>query len=164
MSARVGSAITAKVIERITGTSGVNANLAALSASDATATIAAAQVRAQNVAAEIAERSTTTQYPAMNVYCEKISNKLTEKFRRFSGTAQMAMELRHSQDRLEGLEDTLEEYVDAAMEVLYASRGDWGNGMFYDGAYQATFSAVKHGGRNFLQTAKITFEIGVSKN
>ena len=39
------------------------------------------------------------------MYCEKIVNDLTEKFRTFSGTVQMAIELRHSQDRLEGLQD-----------------------------------------------------------
>ena len=76
----------------------------------------------------------------------------------------MAIEVRHSQDRLEGLQDALELYVDAATHVLDASRGDWGDGMFYGGGYQVTFGAVKQGGRNFIQVAKVTFEIGVSRN
>jgi hypothetical protein len=163
MSARLGSAVTNKVIARMTGPGGVNAGLAALSAPGPAGLAVCSTVRAQNVAAELAERSGPTEYPALIVYCEKISNKLTEKFRSFSGTAQMSMELRHSQDRLEGLEQNLESYVDAAMQVLNTARGDWGDGMFYNGAYQVTFGAVKHGGRNFIQTAKITFEVGVSK-
>jgi hypothetical protein len=123
-----------------------------------------AQVRAQNVAPDIADQSNTMQYPAVNVYCERIVNSLTEKFRSLSGNVQTTVELRHSQDRLDGLQDALENYVDAILQVLNANRGDWGNGMFYYGEYQAVFGAVKHGGRNFQQVAKITFEIGVSRS
>jgi hypothetical protein len=104
------------------------------------------------------------QYPAANVYCEKIVNSLAEKFRSFSGNVQTTVELRYSQDRLDGLEATLENYADAIMQVLNANRGDWGSGMFYAGEYQVVFAAVKHGGKNFQQVAKITFEIGVSRN
>src|SRR5205085_10633017 len=99
------------------------------------------------VAADVAERSTTVQYPAVNVYCEKIANTLKEKFRAFSGDVHMAIELRHSQDRLEGLQDTLEIYADALAQVLNAGRGDWGDGMFYGGAYVVSFGPVKKGGK-----------------
>jgi hypothetical protein len=158
--------ITAQVIELITGTSGVDSGLAALAQTVgmAISPMNTAQVRAQNVAPDIADQSNTMQYPAINVYCEKIVNNLVEKFRTFSGSVQVAVEVRHSQDRLDGLQDGLETYADAVMQVLNANRGDWGNGMFYGGEYQAAFGAVKHGGKNFIQIAKITFEMGVSKN
>jgi len=166
MTAKIGSAITGKVIQRITGTAGVNSGLAALTLGGPSPAgpLSAAQVRSQNVAADIAERATTTQFPAVNVYCEKIVNSLEEKFRTFSGTAQMAIEVRHSQDRLDGLQDGLEVYLDAVMQMLNSSRGDWGDGMYYAGAYQAAYGPIKQGGKNFSQTAKITFEIGVSKS
>ena len=54
----------------------------------------------------------------------------------FSGAVQTTVEFRHSQDRLEGLQDTLENYADAVLQVLAANRGDWGTGMFYSGEYQ----------------------------
>jgi phosphate-selective porin len=166
MTAKIGSATTAKVIERITGASGVNSSLAALTQADQALAgpLDAAQVRAQNVAADLAERGSTVKYPAVNVYCEKVMNRLTEKFRTFSGTVQMTIEVRHSQDRLEGLQDRLELYTDAVTQVLAAGRGDWGDGMFYGGGYEASFGAVKPGGKNFIQVAKVTFEIGVSKS
>jgi hypothetical protein len=166
MTGRLGSEISGKVMQRITTPAGANASLAALSVPGTVPAAAfdAAQVRAQNVAADLAERSTTMQYPAVNVYCEKIVNALTEKFRTFSGTVHMAIEVRHSQDRIEGLEDGLAVYADALLGVLNGERGDWGDGVFYCGAYQVAFGAVKHGGKNFIQTAKITFEIGVSRN
>ena len=162
--ATIGSVTTARVMQLITGASGLNSSLAALTQADQALAgpLNTAQVRAQNVAAELAERASTVKYPVVNVYCEKVKNQLTEKFRTFSGTTQMTIEVRHSQDRLEGLQDSLQLYTDAATLVLAANRGDWGNGMFYAGGYEATFGAVKQGGKNFLQVAKVTFEIGVS--
>jgi hypothetical protein len=144
----------------------VNAGLASLSQAELefAGLVDFSQIRTQNVASDTAERALGMKYPAINVYCEKIVNGLREKFRSFSGTAQMTMELRHSQDRLEGLQQRLEMYVDAAMGMLNQSRGDWGDGMFFGGEYEVTFGPVKQGGKNFIQVAKVTFEIGVSKN
>jgi hypothetical protein len=120
------------------------------------------QLLVRNVSAEIAEKSTGVSYPSFHIYCEKLTNTLREKFRTFSGTARMAVEARASQDRIEGLEDRLHVYVDAITSLLDASRGDLGQGMFYTGGYEVTFGAVKHGGKNFLQTAKVVFEIEIS--
>ncbi|SRR5579871_1304008 len=120
------------------------------------------QIVAQNVAAEVAEKSVISRYPLIYVYCSKIANDLREKFRTFSGEAQMSAEVRVSQDRLEGLEEHLQVYVDAITSVLDESRGDWGDGCFYGGGYEVTFGRVKHGGRNFLQTAEISFALEVS--
>lgn len=164
MANRIGSLAAQKVIQRMTAPAGVNAILAALtfSGEQQPAPLNTAQIRPQNVAADLAERGDPVVYPAANVYCEKLINSLVEKFRTFSGTLQMVIELRTSQDRLAGLQDGLEFYADAIMQMLDANRGDWGDGMYYGGGYQVAFSAVKHGGKNYIQTAKVTFEIGVS--
>jgi len=164
--AKLGSAATAKTIAVITGTSGMNAGLGALAAADQTLAPAldSTQVRAQNAASDAVDRSGPVKFPDISVYCEKIANTQAEKFRSFSGTAQMAIEVRHSSDGLAGLQDSLELYADAAMQSLDAARGDWGNGMYYAGGYSASFGAVKRGGRNFIQTAKISFEIAVSRS
>lgn len=163
MTSKIGSAATTKVVQRFSTSSGMGAGLAAITVGPASG-LASPQIKPQNIAADLAERSSGQKYPLMQVYCEKIVNDLTEKFRTFSGRVQMTMELRHSQDRLDGLQDALELYVDAATRVLDTSRGDWGDGMFYGGGYQVNFGAVKQGGRNFIQVAKVTFEIGVSRN
>jgi hypothetical protein len=102
------------------------------------------------------------QYPAFSVYCEKIVNDQREKFRSFSGTVGLAIEVRHSQDQLEGIGDALEQYIDAVTQTLTASRGDWGGGMFFAGNYQVSYGPAKRGGKNFIQTAKVTFEVGAS--
>ena len=166
MTSKIGSAVTAKLVERMAGTNGVNGALSGLAENDRAMAglMDLSQIRAQNVAAELAERANGVKYPAANIYCEKIVNELREKFRSFSGKVQMAIELRQSQDRLEGMQDRLELYVDATMQMLDASRGDWGDGMFYGGGYEVAFGPVKQGGRNFMQVAKVTVEIGVSRN
>ncbi len=149
MAAKIGNLATSKVVQRITGANGA---------------LSEAQVRKQNVAAELAERSGAVRYPVVLVYCEKIVNSMAEKFRIFSGALQMAIEVRQSSDRLEGLEDRLEATADAVTQILSANRGDWGDGMYYSGGYQVAFGPIKQGGKNFIQVAKVTFEIGASIN
>ncbi len=166
MATMIGNAVTNKTLKLLTGASGVNLKLEAMALSGVTAVapLGSAQILAENVALEIVERSAPVHYPALNVYCEKLQNNLVEKFRTFSGISQMAIEIRHSLDRREGLQDTVELYTSAVMQTLDGSRGDWGGGMYYAGGYQVTFGAVKSGGKNLVQTAKVTFEIGVSIN
>jgi len=143
---------------------GLSENLAALSDLQGItlAPIGAKQILAQNVAQELVERSLDVKYPTLLLYCEKITNDLREKFRTFSGKAHLAVEVRVSQDRLEGLEKLLETYIDAVTRILDQNRGDWGNGVFYAGGYEAVFGKMEHGGRNFLQTGKVSFEVAVS--
>lgn len=162
----IGSSIADKVVQRLAAPTGVNARLAEFTQAEAFTVprIVEKQIFAQNVSSEVAERSLDLKYPTMNVYCERITNDLREKFRKFSGTVEMAIEIRLSQDRLEDLERRLQFYADAVMQVLSASRGDWGDGMFFVGGYKIVFSPIKHGGRNFIQATKITFEVGVSRN
>jgi hypothetical protein len=144
----------------------MNTNLAGLMAPESALVkpISPTQIRPQKVAADLEVHANAMSYPALIVYSEKIVNSLKEKFRSFSGAIQMAVEVRHSQDRLDGLQESLELYVDSITQVLDSNRGDWGNGMYYCGGYEVTLGAVKHGGRNFIQAAKITFEIGVSRS
>jgi len=162
--AGIGSQAAAAVVQLLSSPRGVSAYLGDQQESGSGNGAATAQVpiRAQNVAADLAEQGEIVRYPAIQVYCEKLVNSLIEKFRTFSGTVQMVAEVRHSQDRLQGLQESLEQYTDALTQVLDGNRGDWGSGMFYAGGYQVAYGAVKHGGKNYIQVAKVTFEIGVS--
>jgi len=160
----VSSTVTAQVVALLSAPQGLNACVATLAQAEnmIVPPIGQSQILAQNVSIELAERSTDVQYPAVNVYCEKLVNQLKEKFRNFSGKAVMTIEVRVSQDRLQGIEDQLQTYVDAATQVLDQNRGDWGEGMYYAGCYEAALGPVKNGGQNFIQVGKVTFEVGVS--
>ena len=160
MTEGIGSAATRKVMQRLSGPSGDSQTVAALTDGDS----AGPAMRALNAATELVERSAAVKYPLVSVHCEKIINNFREKFRSFSGTVEMAIEVRHSQDRLEGMQAALEEQTDAVTRALTASRGDWGDGMFYAGGYEVSFGRAARGGKNFTQATKITFEIGVSRS
>jgi hypothetical protein len=116
-----------------------------------------------NVSPDLLEQSVALQYPAVVIYCEKLANTLKEKFRTFSGTVTAAIEVRYTQDQIQNMQAQLEIYVAAACQILDNNRGDWGGGLFYRGGYQVTFGPAKRGGRNFLQTAKVTVEVDVSE-
>jgi hypothetical protein len=36
-------------------------------------------------------------------------------------------------------------------------------GVFYGGVYEVEYGAVKHGGKNFIQIAKVTFNLEISR-
>lgn len=122
----------------------------------------AAQVKALNVAPELAGKPSAAKYPAVHVYCERVTNEMREKFRRFSGTVRMVAEARVSQSHMDGIERKSQLLADAVTEVLDGARGDWGNGMFYGGGYEIVFGAVKEGGKNYLQATKVSFEVSAS--
>jgi hypothetical protein len=160
--ANAGTLATTRLLQFLEA--GLSENLAAVAQLQGLtlSPIEAHQIFTQSVAQKLVERAKDMKYPTLLLYCEKINNDLKEKFRTFSGKAHMAIEVRMSQDRIEGVSDLLQTYVDAVTRILDQNRGTWGNGMFYTGGYQAVFGQMEHGGRNFIQTGKITFEVAVS--
>jgi hypothetical protein len=47
---------------------------------------------------------------------------------------------------------------------LRENRGDWGNGIFYSGAYDVAVQPPTTGGSGFLQLARVNLDVGVSQN
>lgn len=116
----------------------------------------------QNVSIALAERALAVNYPVVHVYSDRVRNLLTEKFRTFSGKIRTVAEVRVSQDRMEGIENQLRLYTDAVTQVLDSNRGNWGQGAFFAGGYEVSFDPVQHGGKNFLQVARVSFEVDLS--
>ena len=54
-----------------------------------------------HVSGDLAEEGRGFQYPALFVYCDKVTNSHREKFRKFSGKARLNIEIKSSQSRLE---------------------------------------------------------------
>lgn len=146
------------------GPTAINTAVAALALDSGIdlAPIPPAYVVTQNMSIETWERASVVKYPLIQIYSDRVRNLLTEKFRTFSGKVRTVAEVRVSEDRIEGLEDRLRLYVDAVTQILDVNRGNWGQGVFYTGGYEATFDPVKQGGKNFLQVAKVTFEVDLS--
>jgi hypothetical protein len=162
--AQVGSVVKDKVIGLLTGASGLPLQLGQISQSSGVQLppIPPAQVLAQNVAAELAERSAKVPYPVMYVYTTRVENQLREKFRTFSGVVEIVMEVRVTNEHLDDLERDLQLYLDATTSVLDGNRGDWGGGMFFGGRYEISIGPAKPGGRYYVQVAKVKCEVDMS--
>jgi hypothetical protein len=141
---------TLKLQEALTASNGLNTSLAALAQSESVTVppISPAHLFTENVSSDIAEKSVEPKYTDIYIYCDKMANDLTEKFRSFSGTVDMTIEVRVSQDRLGGIDRVCQLYTAAVTQTLNQNRGDWGQGLFYPGRYEVSFGPVKHGGRN----------------
>jgi hypothetical protein len=153
------------VVSKLTSpTSGVTSQITALEQLDSGLQAGAIRnIVALNASVDISEKVGFVQYPALLVYCDKMSNTLKEKFRQFSGKAHLVVEVRHSQDELTDIASNVDVYVDAVCTLLDTSRGDWGGGLFYAGGYDVSYEPVGRGGKNFLQRAKVGFDVEVSK-
>jgi hypothetical protein len=155
---------TSKLVQVLTSTGGLNTNLAALAQAESVTVLPVASqfVFTENVSSDVAEKSGEVKYTAVYIYCDKVVNSLKEKFRSFSGNLQMEIDVRVSQDRLEGIERVSQLYAGAVTQTLTQIRGDWGQGLFFPGAYEISLGPVKHGGRNFIKSAKISFQVDAS--
>ena len=163
--AGMSGSLTSIVVSMLTSSEqGANVRIGAMVENDASLkAIGARSVVAMNAGVELSEKTGYVQYPLMLVYCDKVSNTLKEKFRRFSGTAHVVVEARYSQDKLSNLQANAEVYADAICALLDDSRGDWGSGFFYAGGYEVSYGPVVRGGNNFLQVAKVGFDVEVSR-
>ena len=150
---RLSTVATQKVLDRLRGAGGLVSVLQApgIDAPELTDE----QFLARQMKPDVIEKHLQTRYPLVLVYCTRVLNKQTEKFRSFSGTAEMAIEIKVSSERLDVLSDQVQLLADGVQEVLSGARGDWGDGLLYGGGYDVAFGPVRTGGRGFVQDAKI---------
>jgi hypothetical protein len=120
--------------------------------------------RTEQAAGELIERAGRPTYPAYEVYVERVRNEMKEKFRRFSGVVQAVVEVRMSQDRIDGLTEQTQFFADAVADVIERKRGCVGEGIYLPGTYEIVFEGVKRGGLNFSQTAKVKCELEVNRS
>lgn len=161
---------TQRVVERfremLAGEAGLRQSIAALVDRPESLLLeeAGARVGRTMAAAELKEKRGGREYPAFEVYVERIQNRMTEKFRRFSGTVDVVTEVTVSRDRLEGLGEELQFYADAVADVVERSRGSMGEGMTLSGVYEVKFEPVKKGGLHFQQVARVRCEVDLSRH
>lgn len=125
-------------------------------------TLLASDILQRHVAADIAEKTSGVRYPSVHVFCEKVVNELREKFRRFSGTADLVVEIRVSHEHMDQLQEVLQTYAEVVTDLLDSKRGHWAPGVFYTGGYTIQYGPVKRGGRGFLQSAKVELTVNGS--
>lgn len=153
-----------RVKELLSGAQGLGYSIARLQAGESGETgFETEQMGTLHAPPELVEKAGRGSTPSYQVYVEKIRNRMTEKFRRFSGTIHVVTEVRLSQDRIEGLTERLQFHADAVADVLERCRGVLGEGIFLTGKYETSFEPVKGGGLHFRQTARVSCEVDVNR-
>lgn len=122
-----------------------------------------AGVQVVKAAPEHAEKAWGSRYPAMILFCERIQSRPTERLRRFSGEVQVGVEVRVSQDRLEGITDRLHYYSDAVRDALERSSGCIGPGLYLSAETAVQIDGVKKGGSHFLQSSRVMCTVIVNR-
>ncbi len=99
-------------------------------------------------------------YPHVLIYLRRSENTEIERFRYFSGRHEVAVEIRVSVEgfpQATDLEDMLDRYVEAALNVLQSTARNWGaQTVQYGGKHAVTYSPVGPGGLNLIQSAILT--------
>src|SRR5688572_25227134 len=105
--AKIGTTALQTAAALLRAPTGLQAGLAAIAQANSVIlpVLELAQIIAQNVPADVIEKTAGIKYPAFHIYCEKLQNTLREKFRQFSGTATLNVDVRVTHDRLEGLDE-----------------------------------------------------------
>ena len=118
-----------------------------------------AQVVTMNLSAEIADDNLDFEYPAIFLWGEEAQNDNRERFAWFSGTIELSLELRLTAELPEALEPSVHRYIEAILDVLQNSQGEWTPGLIFSGQYTVRYSPARLGGDNFLQTARLSVNL-----
>ncbi len=127
-------------------------------------TIPANQVILSSASPAITDIRQQIGYPRVSIYVPRVANTLLEKFRSLSGTVSVALTIGASADLVEPVEQALHYYVEIVTGILRDNTGDWGNGLFFAGAYDVQVQAPETGGSGFVQTASITCNVSVGRS
>ena len=116
------------------------------------------------VGPEIADKNAQLTYPRICLYSTTIKNTHLEKFRSLSGSLSVSADVWASANLLQDVDQWIQFYVEATTAVLRLNTGDWGDGIFFSGAYDVQFQAPKAGGFGYVELGKVTCTLSVSRN
>ena len=111
--ARISTMATSALVQHLAGEAGLSDKVGQLMLTSALQIpqISASDILERHVAADVAEKTSGVRYPIVYVYCEKVVNDLREKFRTFSGTAELSVDIRVSHEHMDDLQSLLQNYV-----------------------------------------------------
>ncbi|MFL6465527.1 MAG: hypothetical protein ACJ73N_14095 [Bryobacteraceae bacterium] len=122
------------------------------------------QIILSSASQDMSDRDIQSTYPRICLYSAGIKNTQAEKFRSLSGSLAAVADIWTSGNLLSDIDQWIHFYVEALTNILRKSIGDWGDGIFFPGAYDVQFQSPKVGGLGFVQVARITFNLNVSRN
>ncbi len=122
------------------------------------------QVVMSSVPPEVGDNNVQLTYPRVCLYSSGLKNTQMEKFRSLSGTVAVVAEIWASGNMVTQSDQWIHFYVEGVTELFRQNIGDWGDGMFFSGIYDVQFQQPKAGGFGFVQSAKVTCTLNVSRN
>jgi hypothetical protein len=126
--------------------------------------ITPAQVVLSSAAPGMGDEDLQLTYPRICLYCAAVKNMLLEKFRSLSGTVLVVAEVWASGNLISETDEWIHYYVEAMTDILRKNIGDWGEGIFFSGIYDVQLQAPKVGGIGYVESAKVTCALNVSRN
>ena len=126
--------------------------------------ITPAQIVLSSASADIGDKNIQLTYPRVCLYIGAVKNTLAEKFRSLSGTVAVTAEVWASGNLVTDTDQWIHFYVEAVTQIFRQNIGDWNDGVFYSGIYEVQFQPPKAGGLGFMQSAKVTCNLNVSRN
>jgi hypothetical protein len=126
--------------------------------------ITSSRVVLSSTGAEMADRDLQLTYPRISLYSTTIKNMQIEKFRSLSGTISVTAEIWASASLLQETDYWIHFYVEGMTEILRQHIGDLGDGIFFPGAYEVQFQQPKVGGFGWVESAKVSCDLNVSRN
>jgi hypothetical protein len=139
-------------------------NALANSANVSVPAITSSDVTISSASTDIADKDFQLTYPRIGLYSTAVRNTQVEKFRSLSGTVSLVADLWASANLVQDTAEWIQFYVEAMTDLLRRSIGDWGDGIFFSGAYEVQFQPPKVGGFGYVESAKVTCLLNVSRN
>src|SRR5438105_3370704 len=120
----------------------VNTRMASIEARDGVIMqrVTPEQIALMNLPAEVADANLDADYPAIYLFADEAHNENRERFAWFSGTISLGIDVRISADRPDALESSIHRTVEAVVDVLQDSEGEWSEGLMYGGRYSIRYS------------------------
>ena len=126
--------------------------------------ITSSEVVLSSISPDLGDKDVQLTYPRVALYSSGLKNTQAEKFRSLSGSVAVVAEIWSSANMVTQSDQWIHFYVEAVTQILRKNIGDWGDGMFFSGAYEIQFQQPKAGGFGFVQSAKVTCNLNVSRN
>ena len=161
------SILTAQKVADLLNTGGALVNQVTSLAASANVSVPAINplnIVLSSAAPDLGDRNMQLTYPRICLYSERVKNTQAEKFRAFSGTVAVIAEVWASGNLVQQGDQWIHFYVEALTSLLRNNIGDWSDGVFFSGVYDVLFAPPKAGGFGFVQSAKITCTLNVSRS
>jgi hypothetical protein len=125
--------------------------------------ITAAQIVLSSTVPDMGDKDLQLTYPRICLYTAAVKNTQVEKFRSLSGTVSVVAEIWASGDLLDQTDQWIHYYVEAMTVILRQNIGDWGDGFFFSGSYDVQLQSPKVGGIGYVESAKVSAVLNVSR-